>query len=206
MISSVFGPLVLLVSVGFPGVSAFTQYVPFQQAIVAERSVHSSSFLSNHHVPRWQTTPKLEQMKMSLSEDDSGVSFSPLDRPVLSLIDTAALLTFAAVGKASHSADGSLDFAAVLVTAMPFLVSWFLAAPFMGCFTPEATKDVQSSVICSAKGWIVAVPLGCLLRGIIKGYVPPVPFVIVTLLSTLIILSVGRAFYTALTEVYVEML
>jgi len=52
---------------------------------------------------------------------------------------------------------------------------------------------------------VIAVPLGCALRGIIKGYVPPVPFVIVTLIATLVILSIGRSAYTALSELYVEM-
>jgi hypothetical protein len=139
---------------------------------------------------------------MSSSDD---VPSSPLDRPVLSLIDTVAILTFAAVGKASHSAvDGSLDIAAVFLTALPFLASWFLTAPFLGCFTPSATADLKQAVTTAAKGWIVAVPLGCLLRGVIKGYVPPVPFVIVTLVATLILLSVGRAAYTSLAELYVE--
>lgn len=135
-----------------------------------------------------------------------GVPSSPLDRPVLSTIDATALFVFAGIGKASHSAvDGSLDVAAVLVTAFPFLVSWFLVAPLAGSYTPEATKDVKSAAVQAAKGWILAVPMGCILRGVIKGYVPPVPFVIVTLISTLVILSMGRVGYTVLSELYVEM-
>ena len=140
----------------------------------------------------------------SLATD--GVPSSPLDRPILSAIDATALFIFAGIGKASHSAvDGSLDVFAVLVTAFPFLVSWFLIAPLVGSYTPEATRDVKSAVIQTAKGWALAVPMGCLLRGVIKGYVPPIPFVIVTLISTLVILSAGRAGYTFLTELYVEM-
>ena len=143
-----------------------------------------------------------------ISDDDSSddsIPNSPLDRPVLSLIDAAALFAFAAVGKASHSADGSLDMFAVSQTAFPFLLSWFLTAPLLGCYTPNATADIKSSVIQTAKGWIVAVPLGCVLRGIVKGYVPPLPFVIVTMIATFVILNVGRAGYTALSEFYVEM-
>jgi hypothetical protein len=137
--------------------------------------------------------------------EGEGVPSSPLDRPVLATIDTAAILAFAAVGKASHSGDGSIDFLAVAMTALPFLLSWFATAPLLGCYTPGATADVKSAVLQTGKGWIIAVPLGCVLRGVIKGYVPPVPFVIVTLISTLIILSIGRSAYTALSEVYVEM-
>jgi hypothetical protein len=137
--------------------------------------------------------------------NESGVPSSPLDRPVLSAIDASALTIFAGIGKASHSSDGSLDVGAVLVTALPFLVSWFVVSPLIGCFTPEATKDVKSAAIQSAKGWILAVPLGCVLRGVIKGYIPPLPFVIVTMIATLVILTAGRVGYTALSELYVEM-
>lgn len=140
------------------------------------------------------------------NDEESGIPSTPLDRPVLSAIDAVSLLVFAGVGKASHSAvDGSLDLIAVLVTAFPFLVSWFLVAPLVGSYTPQATKDVPSAVVQTAKGWALAVPLGCLLRGVIKGYVPPVSFVVVTLIATLVILSIGRVGYTFLSELYVEM-
>lgn len=155
-----------------------------------------------------QQSPRQTTIRRNLSpnEDDNGVPSTPLDRPVLSAIDASSLLVFAAVGKASHSAvDGSLDIGAVLVTAFPFLLSWFLLSPLVGSYKPEATKDVQSSAIQAAKGWILAVPVGCVLRGVIKGYVPPLPFVIVTLISTLVILSTGRVGYTVLSELYVEM-
>jgi len=142
----------------------------------------------------------------STSTNTEGVPSSPLDRPVLSAIDATALFVFAGVGKASHSAvDGSLDLGAVLVTAFPFLLSWFLVAPLVGSYTPDATRDVKSAAVQTAKAWILAVPLGCVLRGVIKGYVPPVPFVVVTLIATLVILSLGRVGYTVLSELYVEM-
>jgi len=136
---------------------------------------------------------------------EEGVPRTPLDRPVLAAIDAVAILVFAAIGKASHAPDGSIDFLSVGMTAFPFLLSWFVTAPLMGCYTPGATSDLKSAVVQTGKGWVVAVPLGCALRGIIKGYVPPVPFVIVTLIATLVILSIGRSAYTALSELYVEM-
>eukprot|EP00536_Pseudo-nitzschia_multiseries_P001061 jgi/Psemu1/300497/fgenesh1_kg.13_\ len=140
------------------------------------------------------------------SSQTDGVPSSPLDRPVLSAIDAASLLVFAGIGKASHSAvDGSLDPLAVLATAFPFLVSWFLVAPLVGSYKPDATKDVPSAAAQSARAWIIAVPLGCVLRGLIKGYVPPLPFVIVTMIATLVILGAGRVGYTVLSELYVEM-
>ncbi|VEU33663.1 unnamed protein product [Pseudo-nitzschia multistriata] len=135
-----------------------------------------------------------------------GVPRSPLDRPVLSAIDAGALLVFAAIGKASHSGpDGSLDLLAVGATAAPFLAAWFLVAPLAGSYTPDATRDAKEAAVRAARGWILAVPLGCLLRGIAKGYVPPLPFVVVTMVSTLFLLCLGRVGYTVLSELYVEM-
>ena len=155
--------------------------------------------------------PKLVALSMALREgegkDEDKVPSSPIDRPIVSLIDTVALTTFAAVGKASHNPDGSWDVLGVLLTAFPFLVSWFAVAPLMGCFTPQATTsgDIKQSTISVAKGWILAVPLGCLLRGAIKGYLPPISFVIVTLIATLVLLSAGRAAYTAAAGLYMEL-
>ena len=120
---------------------------------------------------------------------------SPLDEPLLAGLDAAALIVFASVGKASHSADGSIDLAAVLAVAFPFLLSWFGTSPFTGVY-----KDDCGDFRTTLKGWAVSVPLGCALRGIIKGYVPPAPFVVVTLISTLAILSGTRFAYSKLAS------
>jgi len=145
----------------------------------------------------------------SSSSSSNSLSSSPLARPLLASLDFVALTTFAAIGKASHASDGSLDLAAVAVTAAPFVVAWFATSPFTGVYqtllvnqgTPTTSsaagsKDVAiASVVQTAKGWALAVPLGCALRGVIKGYVPPLPFVIVTLIATLVLLGGTRALY-----------
>ena len=47
-------------------------------------------------------------------------------------------------------------------------------------------------------------PLGVVLRGVIKGYAPPVPFIIVTLISTFIILVLARVLFAIVEDVFVE--
>lgn len=138
------------------------------------------------------------QLEMSSADEEAGLS-SPLDKPLLAAVDFAALVTFAGVGKASHSADGALDIQAVLTTALPFLFAWFATSPFTGIYKDRDDDDdggVLSAGKVAAKGWIVAIPLGCALRGIIKGYVPPAPFVIVTLIATLVLLGGSRILYS----------
>mmetsp|Transcript_9656 Transcript_9656/g.11559 ORF Transcript_9656/g.11559 Transcript_9656/m.11559 type:complete len:217 (-) Transcript_9656:860-1510(-) len=131
---------------------------------------------------------------------------TPLDRPVLAIVDLLSLFLFAGIGKASHSADGSLDIGAVLITALPFVTAWFVTSPLTGVYSDDdQSKNVISDAfVKTAKGWIIAVPLGCVLRGFIKGYVPPLPFVIVTMIATLVILGGARVVFSFAEDFFVE--
>ena len=153
----------------------------------------------------WMTSSNtnMNNEKSNTTTTTTIIPSSPFDRPVLSAIDAISLTLFAGIGASSHSVSNSaVD---IFIIALPFLVSWFLVSPLLGTFTPDATRDISAATVQTAKGWSVAIPLGCILRGISKGYLPPVPFVIVTLLSTLVLLTVGRILYTVLAELYVEM-
>ena len=170
--------------------------------------------------------PFLDQSKTTLSltkntdtttttqTSKSSSSWStPLDRPVLAGVDLLSILIFASVGKASHAANGELDPLSILGTAAPFVISWFLTSPLSGVYDPRAKNCPSSSdqnVVVSelqttAKGWILSVPLGIVLRGVIKGYVPPIPFIIVTLIATLVILTGSRVLFSVVEDFFVEM-
>ena len=129
------------------------------------------------------------------NEPDISGYASVLSRLDLALLDFISILLFAAVGKASHAPDGSIDFVAVLITAFPFVLSWFLITPLMGSYNRIATEDAIGSLTYTARGWSLAVPVGCALRGLIKGYIPPTSFVIVTMIATLVIIGGARALY-----------
>jgi Protein of unknown function (DUF3054) len=172
----------------------------------------------DHYSPQRQSTTQLFAVVEDEPERSTSVaadSSSPRDRPLLAALDLTSLLVFAAVGKASHAtavSDGSLDLFAVAITAAPFVASWFLTAPLTGVYQRleqhktgtsggTTTKQVAiASLVQTAKGWAVAVPLGCAIRGVIKGYVPPVPFVIVTLIVTLVLLGGTRALYAVIQD------
>ena len=134
------------------------------------------------------------------SDNSLELNSTPLDKPILAAVDFVALVLFAGVGKASHSADGFLDIPAVLNTAFPFLLAWFATSPFTGVYSEADEGGVLSAGKIAAKGWVVAIPLGCGLRGLIKGYVPPAPFVVVTLIATLVILGGSRVLYSVVEE------
>jgi len=137
-----------------------------------------------------------------------GEIYTPLDRPLLAIIDTISLTAFAAIGKSSHSSDGSLDILSVLITAFPFITVWLATSPITAVYSPDY-KNEKSNVIASVLmkvmgGWLLAVPLGIVLRSIIKGYVPPAPFIVVTLLATLIILVGVRILFSIAEDFFVE--
>ena len=156
-------------------------------------------------------SPKALSMQGESNDENAAQSSNalstPLDRPVLAAVDVAALIGFAAVGKASHSADGSLDIGAVLFTAFPFITSWLLTSPLTGVYTKDS-KDgnvVSAAFLKTFKGWVLSVPIGIALRGVIKGYVPPVSFVIVTLIATLVLLGGSRVLFAIAEDFFVEM-
>lgn len=135
-------------------------------------------------------------------------TYTPFNRPLLAVIDTIALIIFAAIGKSSHTTTGDIDILAVLLTAFPFVTSWLLTSPITNVYSPDDTSDTSNILLSTAKkvvkGWGVAIPLGVILRGAIKGYAPPVPFVIVTLISTFVILVLGRVLFAIVEDVFVE--
>jgi len=111
--------------------------------------------------------------------------------------DAAALVLFAATGHISHG--GGLDIE-TLHTAVPFLVGWFATAPFLGGYSKEAQGgEVSAAALVAAKCWAVATPIGLVLRGVSKGYVPPTPFIVVTCVATAVLLVGWRSALAAAT-------
>jgi len=102
------------------------------------------------------------------------------------------LLLFAAIGRSIHTGGVSLDLQ-VLQTAAPFIGAWLVLAPFLGAYTPDATRSTGEAVKTVLLSWVVSVPMGLIGRGVIKGDVPPVPFMAVTMTTTLVLLLVWRA-------------
>jgi hypothetical protein len=105
--------------------------------------------------------------------------------------DVGALLAFASIGRLSHGEPLDLEVAA---TALPFIAGWLTAAPFLGGYGPKATgASVPDAALTALKCWGVGMPLGLVIRGIAKGYVPPTTFAAITLGVTLVLLVGWRA-------------
>jgi hypothetical protein len=101
--------------------------------------------------------------------------------------DVAALVAFSAIGRVQH---GEALSAETLATALPFVIGWLSTAPFVGGYGPA---DVGAAALAAAKCWAAGVPLGLVLRGLSKGYIPPTPFIVVSFVATAVIMIGWRA-------------
>lgn len=111
--------------------------------------------------------------------------------------DITALLVFAAIGRVNH---GEVLDSETLLTALPFIVGWFTSAGLLGGFGAEAQGgDTKSAALVAAKCWALGTPLALGLRWLSKGYAPPLPFAIVSLVVTAVLLVGWRSALSAAT-------
>lgn len=106
--------------------------------------------------------------------------------------DVLSLLIFATIGRFNH--HEGLTLAGISETALPFLVGWFVTAPFLGGFGKEAQSgDVGAAVGAAAKSWAAAVPVAIVVRSIQRGYIPDKSFIIVSFVATAVLVIGARA-------------
>jgi hypothetical protein len=115
--------------------------------------------------------------------------------------DTLAFMLFAALGRASHSeAAGLAAILQVAETAAPFAIGWFAVAPFAGAYRGEVIEQPRRMLARSALAWLLAWPLGLLLRALIRQTAIPLSFAIVTLIINMLILLGWRGVYAWLAS------
>lgn len=107
--------------------------------------------------------------------------------------DVLTFLAFAALGRRAHSMGSALD--DVVGTALPFMVAWAIVAPFTGVYGAAATVDARSAATRAALTWLVAFPLGLLLRTPLVGHVAHWSFALVAGFFTLVMLVGWRSVF-----------
>jgi len=109
---------------------------------------------------------------------------------LLTIGDILVFIIFAVIGMRSHKE--ALTVPSVLITAAPFAIGWFLVSPFIGVFRRNVTERVSRMSLRTLLAWLIAWPVGLILRGIIRHEVPPVSFAIVTLITNAVFLQLWR--------------
>ena len=73
-----------------------------------------------------------------------------------------------------------------------------MISPFFGAYSKAATSSTEKAATQIILGWLVAIPSALALRGFLKGYPPPVPFIIVSMISTYLLIFIWRVSYVKL--------
>jgi hypothetical protein len=123
----------------------------------------------------------------------------PVERSVSLLVagDALAFLVFAAIGRSSHGEAAGLDAVLqVVATAAPFAVGWFAVAPFLGALRPALLVRPGPFLARTALAWLVAWPVGLLLRALLLQRAIPLSFALVTFVSVLVLLAGWRTLFT----------
>lgn len=87
---------------------------------------------------------------------------------LLAIGDLIALLLFATIGRANHHESQSIG--AIITTAAPFVIAWFICAPWLGAFGrtgSAATTQPRPLLTRTAIAWVVAWPVAFILRGLV---------------------------------------
>ena len=116
-----------------------------------------------------------------------------LTRPGLAFGDVASFIVFALIGRSNHKED--IGVFTALFTAAPFIISWLGISPFFGAYTRSSTASKGNIPTGLVLGWGISMVSALSIRGVIKGAVPPTPFIIVSLLSTFTLLCLWRLFF-----------
>eukprot|EP01038_Epipyxis_sp_PR26KG_P013062 gene13062-17506_t len=111
----------------------------------------------------------------------------------LAVGDVSALVAFASIGRNNHG-EG-LDLVGLSNTAFPFVFSWLLISPLLGAYARSATATKGSIISGLLPGWSASLFGALAIRGLLKGSIPPVPFVIVSLTATFVLLYAWRWIY-----------
>jgi FlaA1/EpsC-like NDP-sugar epimerase len=115
-------------------------------------------------------------------------------RPLLLIIgDALAFLLFSAIGRSSHSQAAGLDaIVQVANTAAPFLLGWYIVAPFTGVYRNATTSTPRQMLVRTALTWLIACPVGLVLRAIYLQREIPLSFALVTFGVHLLIMVLWR--------------
>ena len=75
----------------------------------------------------------------------------------------------------------------------------------IGSYSRQSTSSLQKIFIGILPGWAVSLPIALILRGLLKGssgdgggailVVPPIPFIIVSMTATFVLLTIGRCLF-----------
>jgi hypothetical protein len=89
-----------------------------------------------------------------------------MNKTILVLGDVLAIALVTFIGFATHGETGLSFLPRMAAAFFPLILSWFLAAPWLGLFEPNITSNLKQ-IWRPALAMLLAVPLAVVLRGLI---------------------------------------
>ncbi len=133
---------------------------------------------------------------MALHEQSHHSSAAGRRTALLVIGDAAALMIFAAIGRASHGEEAGLTaLAQIAETAAPFIIGWFAVAPLIGAYRADVTGAPSRMLARTALTWLIAWPVGLGLRALIRQTTIPLSFALVTFITVLTIMILWRGVF-----------
>jgi hypothetical protein len=84
---------------------------------------------------------------------------------------------------------------AIVKTASPFIMGWFVVAIFVGTYRPDVVNKLKPMLMYSVLGWLIAWPIGLALRALMLWKGIPLSFALVTLGSMMLIMLIWRTLF-----------
>ncbi len=100
-------------------------------------------------------------------------SAKPTDNPanrviILVIGDLLTLLLFAWIGRSNHALSVT-DVGAIIATAAPFVMSWFVVTPWFGLFSAEVSQNWRKLAPRLLLAWVIGAPLALIVRALWLG-------------------------------------
>jgi hypothetical protein len=131
---------------------------------------------------------------MAISQTTDSQSSRGISR-LITLVagDAIVFLIFSAIGRNSHAeAAGFAALPQIIETAAPFMLGWFIVAPFTGAYRTDLTSTPRQMIGRTALTWLVAWPIGLGLRALIRQSGIPLTFAAITFITVLVLTGIWR--------------
>lgn len=133
------------------------------------------------------------QSNLEISRVSTNNFMDLINRPLLATGDVLSFLLFAFIGRTNHHEQ--LGLLEVVQTSLPFLIPWLIISPFFGSYSRNATSSQSKVLPFVLPSASVSLILACVIRYYEKGYPPPVSFIAISTVITLMFLCGWRGLY-----------
>ena len=115
--------------------------------------------------------------------------------------DLLVILLFVLIGERDHAINDPQPLVRLLVTASYLALPWVISAALLRAYDMHSVLTMRNALVRAANGWLIAAPLGVLLRSFANGsQVIASPFLAVVLLLGGAMMLLWRLIYALVVQ------